>query len=608
MAFPNVNPDTIIAMPQSQIVLYVGVPFDPGYNHTVAFTDSMAQSAYFDGLTKRRFQNTQYIRHTAGALKLSASMAEISTCNYMSFHNYAPSPTTGANYAETKTYYAFIDSIEYVSVNTCIINYSIDLMQTYMFDYTLGNCFIERIHVKDDIPGRHTLDEGLPTGERMRYTQIDGVQNCPFTAGKYYNAIFWADGDVTTSATPVMNNVLNGISVFGRSAPNEIFSKLAQLNKDGKSDQVVGVVQVPEVFVVGEGPQIFTAGFTTNKYSTRIEVDANPFKKGADGKYYAPLGTYVPLNNKLMTAPYYGLMCTSSSGESNTFAFEDFDTANNAVVFNMYTCFAPTPTATIAPINYRGVPIAYDDEVDCHDFPQCCYATDSYRAWLAQNGYSLDAAMKAADNSLKAGAVGAIGSGAAGLLGVTLSGGIPGAGLFSSPSGHFGNRRANAGVGQFEALSGGGNPISAIAGAVGGAISTGAGLINNYVNTTEAITARVKDAQKLPDKSRGTAGNYTNYARNAVGFIFYRYYIKEEYARMIDRYFSMYGYKVNTVGIPDIRSRPIWTYVKTTICNFDTSNVPAVADEAIKAIYNKGITFWMVPSQVGHYELAGSNK
>ena len=77
---------------------------------------------------------------------------------------------------------------------------------------------------------------------------------------------------------------------------------------------------------------------------------------------------------------------------------------------------------------------------------------------------------------------------------------------------------------------------------------------------------------------------------------------------MIDRYFSMYGYKVKTVGIPDIRSRPVWTYVKTTICNFDTSNVPAVADEAIKAIYNKGITFWMVPSQVGHYELAGSNK
>lgn len=608
MAFPNINPDTIIAEPRGDVYLYSGVPFDPDYNHTVAFTDYREQGAYFSTLTRRKFQETQYVRHSAGSIKLSACMNEVSTCTYMKFHNYAPSPTTGQNYAETRDYYAFIDAIEYVNVNTCIIYYSIDVMQTYMFDYTLGNCFIERIHVKDDVPGRHVLDEGLPTGDRMRYTQMDDVQFCPFPAGKYYNAIFWADGDVTSSPTPVMNNVLNGISVFGRSTPSEIFTKLGELNKAGKSEQVVGVVQVPEVFVAGEGPQIFTGGFTANKYSTRIEVDANPFKKGADGKYYAPLGSYIPLNNKLMTAPYYGLMCTSSSGESNTFAFEDFDTTDNAVVFNLYTCLSPTPSATITPINYRGLPIAYEDEVDCHDFPQCCYATDSYRAWLAQNGHSLDAAMKAANTSLKLGAVSAIGSGAADLLGAVISGGAPSGGMFSSPAGRFGNRRANAGMGQFQSFGGGGNPIGAIAGAASGAISTGAGLINNYANTTDAIVARMKDAQKLPDKSRGTAGNYTNYSRNSVGFIFYKYYIKEEYARMIDRYFSMYGYKVNTIGVPDIRSRPIWTYVKTTICNFSTSTIPAEAEEQIKAIYNKGITFWRDAGQVGRYDLAGSNK
>lgn len=601
MAFPNVTPTSISVPPSGVVDLFSNVPFDPAYNHTVAFASVDVQNEYFNGLSKRSFTDAQYMRHTVGSLKLSCCMADVFRCNYMRFKN--------ANlYFENKWFYAFINSIEYVNNNTCIIYYSIDVMQTWLFDYTLGQCFIERIHVKDDTPGKYLLDEELPTGDRMQYDQIDGILDCPFDAGDYTNVIFWADAAVNTNSTPVLSNLLNGISVYERDDPTQIFAKLAEITAAGGADSVVCVIQVPKNFLHGVGPEIFTGDFYDAKYSTRIEVDLNPFKKGADGKYYAPLGTYVPLNNKLFTAPYYGLLCTSSSGASNTFAFEDFSGDNNPAVFNMYTCVSTNPSVSIVPINYRGVAIAYEDEVDCNDFPQCCYATDAYKAWLAQNGSSLDAAWKATQDSLNIGAASRLASLAGTGLAALLGGGGNYSGLFSSIAGHFGNRRANAGVGQFQQLGGATIDASGIAGTAGNVVASGGSLVENYTNTRNAIIARMQDAQKLPDKSRGNAGPGMNYTRNSVGFIFYRYHIKEEYAKLIDNYFSMYGYKVNEIGVPDIRSRPKWTFVKTGFCYFASSSVPSDAEEQIYSIFNKGITFWRNPGEVGHYELAGQNK
>lgn len=43
--------------------------------------------------------------------------------------------------------------------------------------------------------------------------------------------------------------------------------------------------------------------------------------------------------------------------------------------------------------------------------------------------------------------------------------------------------------------------------------------------------------------------------------------IKQEYARVIDNFFNMYGYKVNDVKIPNITGRLNWNYVKTVDIN-----------------------------------------
>jgi hypothetical protein len=67
--------------------------------------------------------------------------------------------------------------------------------------------------------------------------------------------------------------------------------------------------------------------------------------------------------------------------------------------------------------------------------------------------------------------------------------------------------------------------------------------------------------------------------------------IKEEFARRIDRYFTMYGYKVNTLKIPETTSRSNWNYVQTIDVNIEGA-IPAEDMQRLKKVYDSGVTLW----------------
>lgn len=577
------------ATPSSTVTLYGGMPIDEGYNHTIAFNNATEQMDYFSGyLPRYSITKAQYIRHTQNSIKVSANMNNIANYNYMSFINYDRDTTLGA---EGKTYYAFITNVEYAGVSTCIVSYQIDVMQTFMFNFDFGDCFIERMHVphSEDIPGKWRLDEGLPTGEYMTYTQII-TEKCPYPAGKYCIAIFYADGDVQI-ANPVCSNVMSGIQVktFDNASSAIIF--IEQLTKDNKQDNIVTVLQLPYAMVYEPGGGKITQSWQDiNVSQETITVDSEPYGTG----YTAKVGGIVPKNRKLYTAPYYGLLGTSSSGESQTYAYEDFPKGDGAT-FRMTTCLSPTPAVSMTPLFYRGLPNNYGFELTCHDFPQCCYSTDGFKAWLAQNSNSIAANRNAAvtnrDLALATNAGSASSSWITSLLGmIPFIGGSStgayqaGAGRYQSPS--YGGATNWAGIGK---------GIAGIAGAYMNKGYNEASILTDYALTNDAISARILDAAKLPDKGRGNAGSYLNYTRNAVGFMFYTYSVLPEYATLIDNYFSMYGYKVNIIGKPNIKTRSKWTYIKTAFCYLKNDNMPTVYSEKIRSIMNSGITFWRTP-------------
>lgn len=91
-----------------------------------------------------------------------------------------------------------------------------------------------------------------------------------------------------------------------------------------------------------------------------------------------------------------------------------------------------------------------------------------------------------------------------------------------------------------------------------------------------------------------------NVASGNNTFHFYKMSVKQEYARIIDNYFSMFGYKINRVKVPNITGRSNWNYVKTINCNFD-GNIPQTDLNIIRAMFNNGTTLWHNPSTIYNY-------
>ena len=80
-------------------------------------------------------------------------------------------------------------------------------------------------------------------------------------------------------------------------------------------------------------------------------------------------------------------------------------------------------------------------------------------------------------------------------------------------------------------------------------------------------------------------------ASNNNTFRFYHMCLREQFAKQIDDYFSMYGYQINEVKRPNITGRLNWNYVKTIGANIQ-GDIPENDLNEIKGIFNNGVTLW----------------
>ena len=256
------------------------------------------------------------------------------------------------------------------------------------------------------------------------------------------------------------------------------------------------------------------------------------------------LNGYSPRNNKLLTFPYNYLLLDNNNGTSNILQYENFSTNN--CVFEV--AGVPTVGGSIkcVPKDYKGQARYQQEGIMCGKFPTCGWVNDMYTNWLTQNAVNIG-------------------------LGIATSG-----------------LEIIGGLGMM--ATGGG----AIAGA--GAVSSGALGIANSVG-------QIYQHSLIPNSSRGnTNGGDINTCYNMNKFYFIKMSIKSEYAQIIDKYFDMFGYKVNLVKVPNKNHRARWWYTKTIDVNID-GDIPNNDMQKIKNCYNNGITFWKNASEIQNYSL-----
>ena len=539
-----------MSTPQSTIYVCSGVRLDSRYNHTIYFDSRVEQRAYFMGKVVKQFSTYSYIRRN-WAIKLQATMEQAKTWNYLFFHN----GESG------KWYYYFINSIEYVNDNTVELSLEMDVMQTYLpttgseaLDYRLLPCFIERQHTESDEVGEHTLDEGLELGEITINGSFEAVKFSD--SGSYLGSLtdlcilIMATVDPSTGESvegTYMNNVYSGLGIFAVSV--DYHAKLSTLlsNLAENTDAIVNMWMYPQCLIeLASGEDWTDSDNIIHPVESVQEFEFTVDKKmDIDG--------YTPINKKLYTYPFNFLYCTDNNGNAGVFHYERFSTDD--CQFGVSGAISPDGGAHLSPLYYNGEPWNWEAGITLNSYPSCAWNADVYKIWLAQNQnqHGLSTAMSGL--SIAGGAVASIGS--------LATGNILGAG---------------AGV---------------------GAMVSGASSIANLV-------AQKKDMELQPPQARGTHSASVNVANSRNRFDFYFKSVKAEVAKVIDDYFSMYGYRINRVQTPRINVRNHYTYIKTIDCHIQG----ALCNEdivKIESIFDKGITFWKRGDEVAEYGLANTN-
>lgn len=571
-------------VPNSEVYILKNVPLEPSFDHTIWFDSPEQQATAFTTYALAfYFNKVSYQRYPRPYITLDKTADELYDCNYMMFRNTAYG---------TKWFYAFITQIEYISNTTSRIYYTIDPMQTYLFDVNVGECWVEREHAMTDAIGDNLIPESFELGEYVYdsdyfpnlFLKANYVICILATWKAVYEDNHWIIKDATTGGvggvdSGIYTGLTKNICEYDLANPKACTEKanaiIEAATKANKADGIVSITMYPKFFMNWSITGDLATGLVPHT------VDSIPAFTGTfDG--------YKPKNNKLYTAPFCGVYVDNLQGNAANYAYEYFK--DRKPVFNIVGVVNGNLECASIPANYKGLPTNFQESLIMGGFPQCAWNVDTFKAWIAQNKYAIAAGVaNTAIDTVKQAALAATGVGMAGEV----------AGMSAAMTG-AGSAQTIQAVGQY---------ANAYQNAQNVSYNTQGDILNKTIN----LVAQVKTASTQPNHARGQQSSSVFCAMGYQGFHYMPYRIQGQFAKIVDDFFSMYGYKTNRLKVPNRNGRKAWNYVKTCGCNL-TGSAPADVTASLVQIYDKGITFWRCTdlssgnpfTRVGNYSLDNS--
>lgn len=527
--------------PNMTLKILRNVPLNSDYDHTIFFPVRSDQLDYFSYKAKYTLNNQQYQRKERGWIQVNINQNDLWDCTYLMYQN-----STHYN----KWFFAFILNVEYINENVSKINFSIDVIQTWHFDYTLDKCFVEREHTLTDGLYENTIDEGLDLGPEyhvqanQRYF-LDCTRVALVEMGRW-NPTTGDGGQYEPYAPNVAKNYFTGAHWVGFDLKDATERQilLAHLNdyiSHGIEDSIVCMYQYPRF--MGSIP-LNQADFDDYGYAT-TDFHLSPNTVQIDG--------YLPKNKKLFSFPFNYLEVDNGCGDAATYKYEEWSDNYQGHFRIIGTPFG-VPKCMCFPIYYNGETNNFENGLVLQIDIQSAWNGDAYQVWLARN-------QKNQILKTTVGALSVVGGGVAAVLG-----GI---------------------AGQPWAVSAG----------IGAATSGGKAVLDTAF---EKIHKKY-ETDGIPDPVHGQISNdLLNLQGNLNHYAFRQKTVRQEYAKIIDEYFSRFGYACHRIKVPNRNARQNWTYVKTGGCEI-TGNIPSDDVVLIKMIYDHGITFWNNGDNIGNY-------
>lgn len=637
----------MIIAPNSNAKLLTGVPIDSSYNHTVWFDSRAEQKAFFDGHVKSDVVTSSGQTFTFSLTGLTNQRVErnyisvnipyalLLDINYVMFQN--------TMYDATKWFYGFVTNIEYVNTVTTNVYYEIDLIQTFLFDFRLQNVRVDRELVVDEGRrnsttnmfdmswGKYTIKDNSPfkantQTDFIKYTLLgDGALDDYHGANIYVVFSYQSDGKIIVPGYTVTEQENEGkwvryIKLQSRVSDGTFVYRDKSETISGNSLFVYDIASAlePPYHIVINNEYVHTdlnaicekiTGQDVKGTLTDIRVIPKYLYHGINlydtewderfwqynnitqkiFKYQIPSffknksnsNTYTPKNSIMYTSPYAIIKLTDYSQNEINFMPEYItpgNTSRTQLTCKTYAFLGQVPSCILVAENYNNSNSLNTPNINyscvfnnAYEVP---FGLDYFNKWYAQNNERINSINEV--NELK-----------------NMNGYITNAFSFI---GNLSRDITNSSMNKWRGI---GNVFSDFT-------TFQNGLLKNVVSNFEreqALLQEISVAQNTPPTSIGSPALNNVLVPNGYYGICYTYNtLSGEECKIMDEYYSLYGYKLNVVKTPvlydttELDCRKCWNYFKTSQCRLtrteNGANLNAADEEAIQAIFDRGITFW----------------
>lgn len=590
-------PDTL-----TSIELLGGVPWQSDYKHVRYFSSKAEQDSYFNSRPViKSFEKAKVVR-TANqfSMLLTLTPAQANKVSYLKFTN---------GNLDGKTYYCFVKGIAYEGDDRCRLFIEVDFYQTFLFDVSFANSYIERQHgnvtlIEDNLAlGQelitYNISETFPykdyvfivivanenllgaTGGGWKVTSYAGAPSAlyhyvvPIKIGGNAND---ASMVYTDTGTPFFN-WFELFSTMQDTWANKIVS--AYITKYCGLNFTVNDLNI--TYPDPDKVKFFGTENNTGKVLRGMfqvenvkEYDTMTFSLSKAG---LPSG----FNAKLAQYPYNKVVISTVNGQQLELKPQFID--GDSIEIRMYGSLGISNKVAFSIENYalNGVS-GSDQKLNCiliDDTPQLLpIIVDQYAAYVQGNANSLMASRRAsandwqtslkiaertADTNVATTGINGIGNTAGGLLS--------------------------------------GNPFSALNNATQAMTSTASSMLqgatqmlnagdigkNNFENLVNNQQAMLSDLLAVPPNTKSMGGNsFFEFGNFAYPLRATWKTVTNDDATRISDYFNKFGYKVNRYAPINFNSRSDYNYVKTTDCVVTGDLNQSILD-VFKRIFNNGV-------------------
>lgn len=453
------------------------------------------------------------------------------------------------------------EAIKYNYVSYINTDYDDRVFYAFITDYKFVNDNVTEITISTDVIQTWMFDYRLhPSFVEREHTSDDtiGYNTVPenLETGEYVCVNTLKDGKLADCYFIVQSTEFVGSDYDNPDRDKPLATNFGGIIHAGGAYicetiwEVVNIVQalapvadsIINVYMIPKS--IITKGSTIT-----YDGDVSPLTYDVDVPKITALDGYTPKNKKLLTYPYCHIVLSNNNGSSNILKPEKFNQNYSTYKFAVKGCPVVGGSIKCSPKFYNNVDNENEIEgIICGKFPVLSWSSDNYTNWLTQNSVNIGIGLASSGVQLVAG------------VGTTIATG-----------------GAGAAIGGTMAVSG----LSGIVSQLG----------------------TIYQQSFVPNSAKGnTNGGDINTASKTNTFYFNAMTVKEEYARIIDEFFNMYGYKTNRVKTPNKNHRSSFWFTKTIDCNI-TGAIPTADLQKIKECYNKGITFWKDASTIYDYSV-----